>query len=71
MTLLCCAPEQVFPALGHLQLSQGICENIKEQGEKKKGSTHTMLQKSAINKKYLKPCCFAMTMTNEILLMWY
>lgn len=68
VTLLCCAPEQVFPPLGHLQLSQGICECIKERGGKKKQHTYK-LQRSAMKKKYLKPFCFAMTMMNEILLM--
>lgn len=38
MTLVCCAPEQVFPALGRLQLGQGICECVKERGGEKKAA---------------------------------
>lgn len=42
------------------------------KGVRGKKKQHTyMLQRSARNQKYLKPCCFAMTMMKEILLMWY
>lgn len=68
VTTLCFALKQVFPALGHLQLSRGICECVKEREGKKLLHTY-MLQRSAMNKKHLKPFWFAMTMTNEILLM--
>lgn len=71
VTLFCCAPEQVFPAPRHLQLNCEVSANVwRNEGGKRK-SHGCMLQRSAMNKKCLKPFCFTMTMTNEMLPVLY